>query len=340
MRPIHPGASCRETAWCGVCNSGPGNCGTITCSRSSLVCMYWITESMFFSSRRLGTPSTNGLWHSQAPHGAHEEGDSSVAVNLLPTIGHALLGLLHVLIPAVGCALSFLLHVLIPAVGYALSFLLGISRNSIGVFLSAIFMMILRFSISTVLIRPSVVLILSHRTHLRVSCFPGHPSRSYSPCLLSSYGLFVVLVCPSRSARLCFSSCVRSPASLLASASDSLRERRTHTIFAVCGLGFGKVLADSTSCSLVHVLTHVLFSARSLTCCSSARTFTCCAWSGGLPAPLLLLPRASHAEGVSPELGCSGSSRSRRHPSWSALAQGLSVDAIVLCVHFRSASSS
>ena len=32
----------------------------------------------------------------------------------------------------------------------------------------------------------------------------------------------------------------------------------------------------STSCSLVHVLTHVF----------SARSFTCCAWSGGLPAPL------------------------------------------------------
>ena len=45
-------------------------------------------------------------------------------------------------------------------------------------------------------------------------------------------------------------------------------------------------------------------------------------------------PRAARVEGVSPELGCSGSSRSRRHPSWSALAEGLSVDAIVLCVRF------
>ena len=82
----------------------------------------------------------------------------------------------------------------------------------------------------------------------------------------------------------------------------------------------------STSCSLVHVLTHVF----------SARSFTCCAWSGGLPAPLSLSSaRCACGGSLSPELGLV------RHACVainlrSALAEGLSVDAIVFRVHFRS----
>ena len=50
-------------------------------------------------------------------------------------------------------------------------------------------------------------------------------------------------------------SCARSPASLLASASVSPRERRTHTVFAVWCLGSSRACGGPTSCSPVHVLT-------------------------------------------------------------------------------------
>ena len=74
--------------------------------------------------------------------------------------------------------------------------------------------------------------------------------------------------------------------SLLASASVSPHERRTRTVFAVWCLGSSRACVVSTSCSPVHVLTHVF---------SSARFFTCCAWSGGLPAPLAPVPCTSCA---------------------------------------------
>ena len=56
------------------------------------------------------------------------------------------------------------------------------------------------------------------------------------------------------------------------------------------GLGGVKVLAVSTGCSLVHVLTLtcVFVSACSLTGCSSAHTFAWCAWSAGLTSTALL----------------------------------------------------
>ena len=78
---------------------------------------------------------------------------------------------------------------------------------------------------------------------------------------------------------LAFLSYTRSPASLLASASVSPSERRTHTVFAVWCLGLSRACIVSTSCPSVHVLTHVF---------SSARFFSCCA-----------------CRGRSPELGCS-----------------------------------
>ena len=64
---------------------------------------------------------------------------------------------------------------------------------------------------------------------------------------------------PAVAERCSVTICVRALASPLASASNS-RERQTHTTFAVWCFGFGKVLADSTSCPLVHVLTHMLHS--------------------------------------------------------------------------------
>ena len=79
---------------------------------------------------------------------------------------------------------------------------------------------------------------------------------------------------------------------------------------------------------VLHVLTHVFISARSLTCCASARSLTCCAWSGS--------PRPNSEEdsspsrhcawrSVIPELGCSGSvQRSVGH-----LVVGMVVDSAV-----------
>ena len=90
----------------------------------------------------------------------------------------------------------------------------------------------------------------------------------------------------------CLELCSLSPASLFASASVSPRERRTHTVFAVWCFGLSRACVllwrsswhsmsrspwhsmalqrrFPTSCSPVHVLTHVF---------SSARFFTCCAW--------------------------------------------------------------
>ena len=84
----------------------------------------------------------------------------------------------------------------------------------------------------------------------------------------------------------------------------------------------------STSCSLVHVLTHVF----------SARSFTCGAWFGGLPAPLYPSSARCACRGSSsPELGLVRQACVAIHLR-SALAEGLSVDAIVFRVHFRSAS--
>ena len=173
-------------------------------------------------------------------------------------------------------------------------------------------------------------------------------------------------------------SCTGSPASLFASASDSPRERRTPS-FAVWCLGLSRacvlLLRSSwhsmsrspwhsmafqrrfpTSCSPVHVLTHVF---------SSARFFTCCVWLRVVwlyPTPLAPLPSARCAcrgrclqssraspgtprcwslclEGLHtapfvglcsawfPAIVCSGSSSSRRHPSQ---VISLSTDAIVV----------
>ena len=63
------------------------------------------------------------------------------------------------------------------SVGYALSFLLGISRNSISVFLRAIFLMILRFSISTVL----TTCLTSSITSFWSSCFSDSTSTILFP---------------------------------------------------------------------------------------------------------------------------------------------------------------
>ena len=68
---------------------------------------------------------------------------------------------------------------------------------------------------------------------LYLLCLPGS---SITVLFTMSAGIKQVLavpVCLSRPSRLGFSSCVRSPASMLASASVSLRERRTHTACAM-----------------------------------------------------------------------------------------------------------
>ena len=80
----------------------------------------------------------------------------------------------------------------------------------------------------------------------------------------------------------------------------------------------------STSCTPVHVLTHAF---------SSGRSFTCCAWCVG-PEHHSLPPRAARAGlwlqiSVAPVVHV--------HVAvllWSALAEGLNVDAIELCVRF------
>ena len=114
----------------------------------------------------------------------------------------------------------------------------------------------------------------------------------------------------------CLELCSLSPASLFASASVSPHERRAHTVFAVWCLGLSRacvlLLRSSwhsmsrspwhsmalqcrfpTSCSPVHVLTHVF---------SFARFFTCCAWLRVVwlyPTPLAPSPpRAARVEGV------------------------------------------
>ena len=90
-------------------------------------------------------------------------------------------------------------------------------------------------------------------------------------------------------------SCVRSPASLLASVSVSPCERRTHTTCeALVSL---RTYVVSRNPSLVHVLANVFDSACSLTCCS---------WSGS-PQPHRHTPPRCACIGF-PELGCSGSS--------------------------------
>ena len=150
-------------------------------------------------------------------------------------------------------------------------------------------------------------------------------------------------------------SCARSPASLLASVSISPRERRTHTVFAVWCLGSSRSCGGSTSCSPVHVLTHVFSSVRFLhvlcvvwwspelgssrhgrgfrraACCVAV---LCVARNTSL---LELLPRRSAlctfrrallcSISRDRALGCSGSSSSRRHPSQ---VISLSTDAIVV----------
>ena len=150
-------------------------------------------------------------------------------------------------------------------------------------------------------------------------------------------------------------SCARSPASLLASASVSPRERRTHTVFAVWCLGSSRACGGSTSCSPVHVLTHVFSSVRFLhvlcvvwwspelgssrhgrgfrraACCVAV---LCVAGNTSLLEPLprrsaLCTFRRALLCSISRDraLGCSGSSSSRRHPSQ---VISLSTDAIVV----------
>ena len=88
-------------------------------------------------------------------------------------------------------------------------------------------------------------------------------------------------------------------------------EGRTHATCALRALGFVKILSVSTSCSLVHVLTHVFLSACSLARCSSARTFARCAWSTGLTSTTLLsLPALCLEVRVSRALLLRSSSRS------------------------------
>ena len=83
-------------------------------------------------------------------------------------------------------------------------------------------------------------------------------------------------------------SCARSPASLLASASVSPRERRTYTVFAVWCLGSSRTCGGSTSCSPVHVLTHVFSSVRFLhMLCVVSRTWFFAAWSWSPPCSVL-----------------------------------------------------
>ena len=93
---------------------------------------------------------------------------------------------------------------------------------------------------------------------LRLLCLPGS---SITVLFTLSAGIKQVLavpVCPSRHSRLGFSSCVRSPASMLASASVSLRERRTHN--RLCNV---RPRFRQGSWLSLHVLTHVFSSARS-----------------------------------------------------------------------------
>ena len=174
-------------------------------------------------------------------------------------------------------------------------------------------------------------------TDLLASCHQDHPS---------------VRVHPVQSADL---SCAHSPASLLASASISPRERRTHTVFAVWCLGSSRACGGSTSCSPVHVLTHVFSSVRFLhvlcvvwwypelgssrhslgfrraACCVAV---LCVAGNTSLLEPLprrsaLCTFRRALLCSISRDraMGCSGSSRSRRHPSQ---VISLTTDAIVV----------
>ena len=147
----------------------------------------------------------------------------------------------------------------------------------------------------------------------------------------------------------------RSPASLLTSASVSPCERRTHTAFAVWCLGSSRACGGSTSCSPVHVLTHVFSSVRFLhvlcvvwwspelvssrhgrgfrraACCVAV---LCVAGNTSLLEPLprrsaLCTFRRALLCSISRDraLGCSCSSSLRRHPSQ---VISLSTDAIVV----------
>ena len=115
--------------------------------------------------------------------------------------------------------------------------------------------------------------------------------------------------------------CVRFPASPLASAKLTLSVQ--------C-----EALFTSRSWLSPHVLTHVFFSACSLTCSASARFLTCCMWSGS--------PQHHSEEdsspsrhcawrSVVPELGCSGTVQSLV----GHLVVGMAVDsALPRVVHF------
>ena len=128
--------------------------------------------------------------------------------------------------------------------------------------------------------------------------------------------VLVVFVCPSRPSRLCFSSCVRSPASLLCECvSLAPRAPNSHHLcnvrpwfrqFLGCLVEpLARPRADPRVllCTLCHVLllsTHL-------------HVLRVVGWTD--EHHCLSPPRAACVEGASPELGCSGSSRSRRHPS-------------------------
>ena len=217
--------------------------------------------------------------------------------------------------PAVGYALDVLLHVLSPEVGYAL-------LSSITSFWTNIHYGILDLRLLCLIVvlfpRPIFWLLVTKVIHMFV--------------FTQSAGL----------------SCARSPASLLASASVSPRECRTHTVFAVWCLGSSRACGVRRAVRRPRADPRVLFRTlssrvvrglvspelgssrhgrgfRRAACCVAV---LCVAENTSLLEPLCTF-RLALLCSISRDraLSCSGSSSSRRHPSQ---VISLSTDAIVV----------
>ena len=164
----------------------------------------------------------------------------------MPAVGYALVVLLHVLSPAVGCALLFFC---------TCSFLF--TRCGSALFCP--------------------LWVRSFLSSITVFWTSGEDACSQTVlCPRPIFWLLVIRIIHlfvfTQSAGL---SCARFPASLFASASVSPRERRTHTVFAVWCLGLSRACVVSTSCSPVHVLTHVFSSTSRAACVWWSPSTTC-----------------------------------------------------------------
>ena len=177
------------------------------------------------------------------------------------------------------------------------------SHSSLSV-LDCSWLMLFRFLFHVLLLAVGYALFTSCRS----ASFPPvvGPLFWSSVALFWSLGFFAPWDHPSRSCTPCLLTLSRY--SLLASVRHGLRDLLIE-LFQLPGVAACECVSlSSASAALtppvqrevsvspmswlyLHVLTHVFFSARSLTCCSSTRSLTCCAWSGGHPAP----PSASSA---------------------------------------------